>query len=316
MAEAAAATMPVAAPAKVVAGRPKGKGKAKGKKGKFGKKAMKAPKPVEGEEGYVAKPKKEPVKNLRVQVEESVGDRDIQDVIAEARAEVEKLQAAVSKAQESEVSYETSILEGKMAMETASASVDSCVHKETIALEKFKAAKQALIEAQKKVAEKKLAVGEEDKALSVLSSEGEKNKLEADLIKAKEDAHKAMEEARRTLEEAKLKEKQIQEEIKAKRSALALTDDPEAAAKAKAAAEQAAEEAKERKEAKALGSHAAKDLRAEVKELEKARADRDKERAKLFKEAAGLGKAKKEKRALGDGSAASPAKAAKIQDVD
>jgi len=313
MAEAAtAAPVPV-----VAAGRGRGKGKAKGKKGKKGKFAMKVAKPVEGEEGYVPKPKKEPKVNLRAEVEASVGDRNIQDVIAEARAKVEEMQAAVSKAQEAEMGYETNILNGKLAMETASAQVDSCVHKETIALEKFKAAKQALIEAQKKVAEKKLAVGEEDKALSVLSSEGEKNKLEADLIKAKEDAHKAREEAKRALEEAKAREKAVQEEIKAKRSALALTDDPDAAAKAQASAEKEAEEAKERKEAKALGATAAKDLKQEVKDLEKARADRDKERAKLFKEAAGLGKVSKRK-ALGDG--ASPAKVGKagekIQDVD
>jgi len=192
-------------------------------------------------------------------------------------------------------------------------------HQETIALEKFKAAKTSLINAQKNVAAKKLAVGEEEKALEVLSNEGENNKKDADLIKAREEAAAAREAAKKALEEARAKEKEIAESIKAKRHALAITDDPEAEAKAKAAAEKAAEEAKAKQEAKHLEKAAEKDLKNSLKELEKARADRDKARAQAFKEAAGLGKAKK-RLAVGDGSAASPAKAGrvaeKIQDVD
>merc|ERR1712072_1498012 len=212
-----------------------------------------------------------------------------------------------TKAQEAEVSFETSIMEGKMAMEQASANVDSCVHKETIALEKFKAAKTALVDAQKKVIEKKLVLGDEDKALTVLSTEGEKNKKEAELIQAKQDAVKAKEEAKKAYQEAMAKAKEVAEEMKAKRSALAIADDPEAAAKAKEAAERAAEEEKARKEARTLGKEAGKDLRQEVKALEKERVERDKKRAQAFKLAAGLAKAKK-RLALGDGSAASPAK--------
>jgi hypothetical protein len=302
----------------VKAGRGRGKGKAKGRgRGKFkGKaKATKAPAPVEGEEGYVPKPKKEKPVNLRAQVEAEVGDRDIQEVIKENRATVEKLQAAVAKAQLDEAAYETSILDGKVKMEQASAAVDSCVQKETLALEKFKAAKQALITVQKTVSEKKLALGEEDKALDVLASEGEVQKKEADLIDSKRKAHEAMEAAKKAYEEAKLAEKKVAEEMKAKRAALAITDDPEAASKAKAEAEKAAEDDKIRKEAKNLGKSQAMDLKAQLKELEKQRLQRDKDRAQAFKEAAGLGKAKK-RLALGDGSAASPAKAAKIQDVD
>merc|ERR1712070_696797 len=122
-----------------------------------------------------------------------MGDRNIEDVIKEARAKVEELQAAVQKAQEAEAAYGSSILQGKAAMEAASATVDACVHKETIALEKFKAAKTSLINAQKSVAAKKLAVGEEEKALEVLSNEGESNKKDADLIKAQEEAVAARE---------------------------------------------------------------------------------------------------------------------------
>merc|ERR1719284_1335863 len=115
-------------------------------------------------------------------------------------------------------------------MEEASASVDSSVHKETLALEKFKAAMQALTEAKKKTVEKKLALGDEEKAIEVLASEGEKSKKEADLLKAKEDAHAAKEAAKKAYLEAQMAEKKIAEDIKNKRAALAITDDPEAEA--------------------------------------------------------------------------------------
>merc|ERR1712093_570554 len=99
-------------------------------------------------------------------------------------------------------------------------------------------------------------------------------------------------------------------EMKAKRQALAITDDPDAEAKAKERAEKDAAEAEQKKEAKHLQKQAGADLKAQLKELEKQRNLRDKERAGQFKEVPGLGKAKK-RLALGDGSAASPAKAAK-----
>lgn len=121
--------------------------------------------------------------------------------------------------------------------------------------------------------------------------------------------------AKKAYMEAQAKEREVAEEIKAKKATLAITDDPEAAARAKAQAERDAQEAEQRKQAKALQSTAQKDLKHQLKELEKARADRDKMRAKAFKDAAGLGSARK-RLALGDGSAASPAKAAKIADVD
>lgn len=110
MAEAAAAVPAVAAAP--VAGRGRGRGKAKGKgkfKGKF-KKVMKVA--ADGEEA-APKPKKEKAPNLRAQVEAEIGERNIEDVIKEAREQVLKLQAAVSKAQEGEMSYETAIIEGK-----------------------------------------------------------------------------------------------------------------------------------------------------------------------------------------------------------
>merc|ERR1719491_2118876 len=123
----------------------------------------------------------------------------------------------------------------------------------------------------------------------------------------------AKEAAKKAYNEAVIKAKEVAEEIKNKRQALAITDDPQAAEKAKAEAERAAEEEKARKEAKTFEKNAENDLKNDLKQLEKDRAQRDKDRAKAFKEAAGLGS---KKRAISDGAAASPAKAAKIQDVD
>lgn len=314
MAEAAVAPAPVEAVAAPIgrgrgAGKvKKGRGKGKAKKGKF---AMK--KVVAAEEGGEPKPKKEPKLSLKAQVEQEIGDRDIEAVIKEARAKVEELQGSLSKAQQEEISFETEIITGKTKMSEASAHVDSCVNQETITLEKLKAARRELIDAQKNVATKKLEAGEGDRALQVLESEGEMQKKTADLLAQKKAVQEAKEAAKKALVEAQLKEQQVAAMLKEKRHNLALTDDPAAAERAKVEAERAAEEEKQRKEAKTAGAHAEKDLKAELKALDKLRADRDKERAKAFKEAAGLGS---KKRALADGVAASPAKGAKIQDVD
>lgn len=308
-----AATVPATQEAPAIAATPvkaAGRGRGKGKKGR-GKFKGKAKKKIVAAADGEAAPKKEPKLNLRQQVEKEVGDRNIEDVIKEARAKVEELQAAVAKAQEEDVTYEKDIVAGKSAMTEASARVDECVHKETIALEKLKDAKKGLIEAQKVTAAKRLACTDEVKALEIIENEGEQRQKEADLLKSKADAQAAKEAAKQAYKEAMLKAKEVTEEIKHKRQALALTDDPEAAERAKKEAEDAAEEEKARKEAKSIVSHAEKDLKAENKQLERERAQRDKERAKAFKEAAGLGK----KRAHPD-AAASPAKAAKIQDVD
>merc|ERR1712086_127543 len=175
--------------------------------------------------------------------------------------------------------------------------------------ETLKTAKKAHIDVQKKLAEKKMACGDDMKALDVLANEGEQQKKEADLLKDKADA----EAAKKAYLEATLKAKEVAEEIKSKRQALAITDDPQAAEKAKAEAERAVEEDKARKEAKTFEKNAEHDLKNDLKQLEKARQQRDKDRAKAFKEAAGLGS---KKRAISDGAAASPAKATKIQDVD
>lgn len=310
----AAAPLPVAEASAVAApaGRGRGRGKAKKGRGKMKKKAMKKAVPADGAEGE-ATPKKEPKLSLKAQVEQDIGDRDIEDVIKKARAKVDDLQKAVSKAQEDEMSFEASISNGKVKMAEASADVDKCVHEETLALEKLKAARRDLIEAQKSLSQKKMEAGDGDRALQVLESEGEMQKKTQDLIKQKQEVEAAKEAAKKALMEAQVKAKEVAQAMKDKRQALALTDDPEAAARAKAEAERAAEEDKARREAKTAGAHAEKDLKAQLKALDKMRADRDKERAKAFKEAAGLGS---KKRALADGSAASPAKGAKIQDVD
>jgi len=310
----AAAPLPVAEAAAVAApaGRGRGRGKAKKGRGKMKKKAMKKAVPAVGADGEPL-PKKEPKLSLKAEVEQLIGDRDIEIVIKEARAKVEELQKAVTKAQEAEMSFETSMSNGKVKMAEASGHVDKCVHEETMALEKLKAARHELIGAQKNLSQKKLEAGDGDRALQVLESEGEMQKQTQDLIKQKQEVEAAKEAAKKALMEAQVKAKEVAQAMKDKRHALALTDDPEAAARAKVEAERAAVEDKERKEAKTAGAHAEKDLKVQLKALDKMRADRDKERAKAFKEAAGLGS---KKRALADGSAASPAKGAKIQDVD
>jgi len=307
----AAAPLPVVAAVAAPAGR--GRGGAKKGRGKFkGKAKKKIVKVVPVGEDGLPLPKKEKALSLKTQVEQEIGDRDIEDVIKDARAKVEELQQAVTTAQGDEVSFETQIITGKTKMAEASAKVDTAVHAETLALEKLKAARRDLVEVQKRCAEKRLEASEGTKAFEVLEQESTTINQQAELMKEKEVALEAKAAAQKALLEAKLKEQEVAQRMKEKRQVLSLTDDPEAAERAKAEAVRAVAEEAARKEAKAAGANAEKDLKAELKNLEKMRADRDKERAKAFKEAAGLGP---KKRAIADGGA-SPAKAAKIHDVD
>lgn len=324
MAEVAPAVPAVAPVAPVAAVPARGRGRGRGKKGKakgkFGKGKAKArgraPAPVAlGPDGLpLPKPEKVVKKSLRQQVEEDVGNRDIDDVIKEAKAKVAELEAAVLARQKEEMAYEATILEGKGKMDQASASVDLTIQKEKLAFEKLKAAKQEHVSAQQKTVEKRIALREEQKKIEVLSNEGAKSKQEADLIAAQQEAIAAKEAAKKAYQEAMHKAQQVKEEMKAKRGALAITDDPEAEARAKKQAEIDAKDEEQKKIAANMKKTAAHDLKAELRELEKQRIQREKERAKAYKEANAMGK---KRRAIGD---ASPAKAAKvgenIQDVD
>merc|ERR1711879_370222 len=99
------------------------------------------------------KPKAKAKASLKSKVEAEIGNRDIEEVIKEAREEVARLEATVATAQKEEAEFNVTVEEAKGAMELASASVDASVQKETIALEKFKAAREALIAISKQVAD-------------------------------------------------------------------------------------------------------------------------------------------------------------------
>jgi len=289
------------------AGRGKMKAKAKAKKGK-------AKLVAEGAEG-VEKPKAEKKLNLKQQVEAEIGSRDIDEVIKEAREEVAKLQAAVEAVQKEEIEFESSILAGRKKMEACTSAVDASVAKEALALEKFKAARTAVIDSNKRVLDNKVELAEEEKALAVLASEGEMRTKESSLRKAKAEAAEAASAAKKALEEAKKKEKDAMESLKKGRQAI---EGEEAEERMKDTLAKEAAEKAVKLEAKEAARGAGKSLKEDLKEFDKARTERDKARAAAFKEAAGLGKVKK-RVALMDGSAASPSKVAKkggIQDVD
>jgi len=252
---------------------------------------------------------------LKQQVEAEMNAGNIEDVIKETREKVAALQAAVESVQKEEAQFETKILEGKKKMETCTAAVDACVAKESLAFEKFKAARAAVIDSQKKVLEKKVELAAEEKALAVLASEGGMRTMEADLRKAKAEAAEAAAAAKKALEEAKQKEKDAMDSLKNRRKAM---EGEGAEDRMKEALAKDAEEKAAKEEAKKAAQGAGKSLKDDLKKFDIARVERDKARIAAFKEAAGLGKAKK-RLALADGSAASPAKVAKtggIQDVD
>merc|ERR1719313_756409 len=167
----------------------------------------------------------------------------------EAKAKVEEMQAALDKAQQDQLDFEKTILEGKEKMQAAGAKVDEFTHKETAAMEKLRSAKKDHIEKTTAVKQARLALDDEKSALEILAQQGEVQKKEADLLKAKEDAAKCKEEAKKAYQEALLAAKQAAADIKSKKNALAITDDPAAAERAKQEAEKAAEADKLKQEA-------------------------------------------------------------------
>merc|ERR1712039_1029798 len=184
-----------------------------------------------------------------------------------------------------------------------------CKSRETVALEKLKAARSQLVEAQNAARQSESARLEEQKKVVIIECEAERLSKVKEYEEARKAAYAAAEAAKKALEEAKIKEKEAAEAIKSHM---------------KATGEAAALELKEKldavgggdaKEDKNAMKEAAKAAALALKEIEKMRLEREKDRQSKIKEAQGLEK-KKRPLAIVDGATGSPAKKARANDVD
>jgi len=237
------------------------------------------------------------------------------------KASAAEVEAAIAEAEKFQKEGDNEIAQAKAAMDAASSERETLVHRETIAVEKIKASLNAKMEAAsdtKKAIESRETAA---KQMLVLEMEAQARKNVGGLEDAKKASHAEVEAAKQRLEEAKAKEKEAAEAFKHRLIAQrekesALLEEKEREGELEGAVAKAEAKLKDKAEKAAVS--------AELKDIEKMRQARDKERQQMIKEAAGV-KRKFQKALMAPEAAvsptksaprASPAKAARIEDVD
>lgn len=310
---------PVAAKA-FTAMKAKGRGKGRGKTAKAKAKARAAKvaaRAAGGEEG--AEEVRKPKLNLKAQIMSDIGNRDIDEVLAEARKKVTDSEGAIGNAETEAQKKELEAESARKDMEAASAKVEETSHKEAIALAKLKAARQAKNDAAANAAGTRAGKVNSETTLRVLELEVESQAKLKDLQEARKAAGEAVEAAKLVIVESKLKEKEALNAVKKVYAEQALKE----VEAMKESASAAAGDKQAQKDAKFKGKADSKVAHAEMSAIEKARADREKDRQFKLREATGIGKGKKPRMGLLALGAPSPAKAAgvaskatRIMDVD
>jgi len=300
----------------------KGKGKKKAKAKAKGKKAGgRKPAVAEGEEGAEAVKKVKPL-SLKAQVAEDLGNRNPEEVLAEARQKVKDCDSAIAEADTEAQALDREADAARKDMEATSAKVEELGHTEAIALEKLKAARRARNDAATGVAGVKSGRVDAATKLKILELELESRQKLQELADARKAAQDAQEAAKKAIVASKIKEKEALDSVKriyaeqaekeneaVKDSASSVVDDKHA-----------------QKDAKVKAKTDAKAALSEMVFIDKARIEREKLRQINFREAAGFGKKKKQLLALGFGALSpkrtlagdggAPAKAARVEDVD
>merc|ERR1712107_408356 len=90
--------------------------------------------------------------------------------------------------------------------------------KETLAFDKVKVTREAMLESKKQTREAQVGLGDIEKRIAILELEAEARGKTKDLTDAKEQSSKAAEAAKKALEEAKAKEKPAAEAAKSAQS--------------------------------------------------------------------------------------------------
>jgi len=280
----------------------KAKGKAKGKakcKAKA-KGIVKAEAQASDAAPKDAKPK---ALGLKAKILAEVGERDVDEVIAETKQQIAELQKTVSNVNEEEGQFDAEIRAAKNAYEASSAKVEEAKAQEAVAFEKVKIAREEAVGARKTTLEAQTGRGDAEMVVALLELEVECNVKVKDLQDAKDASAAAAEAAKKALEEAKRLEseagsaaKTAVAEVRSKENeSLKAIDDRQLAVY------------DQNKAAKGQGKGLARELNAEMKELEKRREEREKVRTQKLKEVMSSSKSKR----AGNEASNSPAKMAR-----
>eukprot|EP00928_Gymnodinium_smaydae_P002483 TRINITY_DN10887_c0_g2_i2.p1 TRINITY_DN10887_c0_g2~~TRINITY_DN10887_c0_g2_i2.p1 ORF type:complete len:395 (-),score=100.56 TRINITY_DN10887_c0_g2_i2:123-1253(-) len=217
-------------------GRGKGKGKAKCKgngkgKGKRGahaktkaraKEHARAPEKDSGESAetetetgtILDRAAKVPKLSLKNQVTSSIANRDIEEVLAEAKAEVKVMQESIEKAAAEERNIEEQLQALSKKLADASAKVEDGMKQEEIALDKLRKSRESQIVATLGVAEARLNEDNVTKHMRTLELEVQARQQVTEFEEAKQAAREAAEAAKKALQEAKLREKEAAEAMR------------------------------------------------------------------------------------------------------
>lgn len=293
----------------------KAKGKGKATRRAKGKKKARTD-VAEGGEGEEQAPKTKKI-GLKAQVSQDVGARGVELVLAEARAKLATCEAAMQATRSSEKQLELEADSAKKAVEHCSSSVDAVVKRETVAMDKLKASCAGRLEAHRTTLEATAARTEIDQRIFLLEAESQSRLKVGDLADAQKAAQQATQAAKTALKDSKRAEKEAIEALK-KTSAASQAVYLE---KLKDSADGNAMVRFDAMDAKKAEKMAAKEMSAELSQLDMSRFARDMSRVKKVSEAAGLGRCRRAvaspKRLMGasplDGS---PGKAARVENDD
>eukprot|EP00928_Gymnodinium_smaydae_P052799 TRINITY_DN36960_c0_g1_i1.p1 TRINITY_DN36960_c0_g1~~TRINITY_DN36960_c0_g1_i1.p1 ORF type:complete len:362 (+),score=115.98 TRINITY_DN36960_c0_g1_i1:85-1170(+) len=278
-----------------VSGKGKGKGKGKRRAHAKAKASAKAraraqerasTEIAEGEDAVVDRPAKIPKLSLRSQVASSIVNRDIQEVLAEAKLEVQAMQESIEKAAAEERSIDEQLQALSRALAEASAKVEGGVKQEELALDKLRKSRDLQIEATVATAEARSNQDAVAKQMRTLELEVQAREQVTEYEQAKHAAREAAEAAKKALQEAKLREKEAAEAMRIaikeqrQKHPIAILDKVES------------DEQNSGKDKVKAHKETAKASALEIKAIEKMRFEREKRREASLKEANGVCKRK------------------------
>eukprot|EP00928_Gymnodinium_smaydae_P002482 TRINITY_DN10887_c0_g2_i1.p1 TRINITY_DN10887_c0_g2~~TRINITY_DN10887_c0_g2_i1.p1 ORF type:complete len:408 (-),score=89.54 TRINITY_DN10887_c0_g2_i1:124-1245(-) len=274
--------------------RGKGVGKGKGKRGAHAKtKASVQTSAHAQEKGTIESAETEngtildraakvPRLSLKNQVASSIANRDIEEVIAEAKAEVQVMQEHIEKAAAEERSIEEQLQVLSKTLAEASAKVQEGMKQEELALDKLRKSRESQIEATLAVSEARLHEDNVTKHMRTLELEVQARQQVTEFEEAKQAAREAAEAAKKALQEAKLREREAAEAMRRaikeqrQKAPAALTDRVEG------------QEQNSDKDTASVHKETLKASTMEIKLIEKMRLERERRREASLKEANGI----------------------------
>jgi len=243
------------------------------------------------------KAKPRPKTNLRQKLLSELGERPIDELLADVRLRIEALRKLAEEAQFAEDQIAKEADHARKLVEDASAQVDEATQRETDAIENLRITREAQLEASKSKLRAQSEKSEAERCLDILELEAASRAKVKQLEDARQQAVEASEAAKQAVQDAKAREKEMIEQMKAtmveqKEKEVRLMEQM----RSDAAAEK--DKAKEARLHNAdVGGHAplseARALEKELSEVEKMRVLREKGRQARKAEVLGKGAKRK-----------------------